>query len=139
MSNSRNLQCTTCPAGSTTEGEIGSTYCVQMELNLLSPGILVMGYVFVALSWCFSLGYFVWIYRNKEHPVVSMGQIEFLTLFCLGTFISSSSIIALGGEALVSEDNTMASRSCQAIPFLYSCGWVLMYSSLTAKSYRLFK
>jgi len=139
MSNSRNLQCMTCPAGSTTEGEIGSTYCVQMELNLLSPGVLVMGYIFVALSWCFSLGYFVWIYRNKEHPVVSMGQIEFLTLFCLGTFISSSSIIALGGEALVSEDNTMASRSCQAIPFLYSCGWVLMYSSLTAKSYRLFK
>jgi len=54
--------------------------------------------------------------------------------------ISTSAIIPLTlAEADVGEDTTAASRHCQAVPFLYSLGWVLMYSSLTAKSYRLNK
>ncbi|KAG7359052.1 7 transmembrane sweet-taste receptor of 3 GCPR-domain containing protein [Nitzschia inconspicua] len=67
-----------------------------------------------------------------------MSQIEFLILICVGALISSSTIIALSFQAGTGEDTHPASAGCTAAPFLYAIGWALQYSSLSAKTYRLF-
>ena len=61
-------------------------------------------------------------------------------MICLGAIISSSAIIPWTmAEAGVDEDTAAADRNCVAWPWLYAIGWSLMYSSLTAKSLRLYK
>ncbi len=131
-------ECLACPTGSTTKGETGATYCLEDDPNLIPQGLKVLGYIFVVSSWSLAIAYMVWMFIHKEDSVVKIGQPEFLLILCIGAMISSSSIIPLSlAEADVGEDTAAASRSCQALPWLYSLGWVLMYSSLTAKSYRL--
>jgi len=130
--------CNTCPEGTETNGS-GATFCVQLEENLIGP-LGIMGYIFVAISWAMSLGYLFWIWRYKTDSVVKISQPEFLTLICLGAIISSSAIIPWTmAEAGVDEDTAAADRNCVAWPWLYAIGWSLMYSSLTAKSLRLYK
>ena len=99
-----------------------------------------MGYLFVAISWSMSLGYIAWIFKYKNDSVVKISQPEFLLLICIGAIISSGAIIPWTlAEAGVGEDTAAASRNCTAWPWLYAIGFVLMYSSLTAKSLRLHK
>lgn len=132
------MQCNACPSESQTNGT-GSTYCIQVEENLIG-GLGIMGYLFVAISWSMSLGYIAWIFKYKNDSVVKISQPEFLLLICIGAIISSGAIIPWTlAEAGVGEDTAAASRNCTAWPWLYAIGFVLMYSSLTAKSLRLHK
>jgi hypothetical protein len=134
------LRCLACPEGGSTMGNIGATSCFRENPNLIPKGLKSMGYLFVVISWSLAIGYIVWMIFNRKDSVIEIGQPEFLFFICVGAIISTSAIIPLTiAEADVGEDTTKASRNCQAIPFLYSLGWVLMYSSLTAKSYRLTK
>ena len=134
------LRCIACPIGSSTMGKRGATACLEDNPNLIPTGLKAMGYVFVICSWSLAIGYIVWMIKHKDDSVVKIGQPEFLFFICIGAIISTSAIIPLTlAEADVNDDTAKASRRCQAFPFLYSLGWVLMYSSLTAKSYRLTK
>ncbi|KAL7532547.1 hypothetical protein ACHAXR_007278 [Thalassiosira sp. AJA248-18] len=133
------MQCDACPPGSTTAVEAGATNCVQLKENLIG-GLQIMGYIFVVISWAMAFGYIAWVVINKNDPVVKVSQPEFLLLICIGAVISTSAIIPWTlAEAGVGEDTAAASRNCIAWPWLYSIGFVLMYSSLTAKSFRLLK
>ncbi|KAK1740327.1 GABA-B receptor [Skeletonema marinoi] len=149
-------KCTLCPAGTFAqyentnllcqqcfEGSIsleGANYCVATKDNLTSVGLQVLGIIFVVVSWSSTIGYMVWLYLKRKNPVVKMSQPESLFLLCVGAFISTSAIIPLTlAEAAPGESTRGASAACRSIPFLYSLGWVLMYTSLTAKSWRLFK
>jgi 7 transmembrane sweet-taste receptor of 3 GCPR len=132
------FQCTPCSAGSSTDGLTGQTSCVAIDDNLLSPGILSFGYVMVALTWLLCLAFMSWIWTYRNDPVVNVSQKEFLILICVGAMISSSTIIALSFQAGSDEDTAQASTGCTVAPFLYTIGWALQYSSLTAKTFRLF-
>lgn len=132
------LKCRQCPEGSTSVE--GANYCVATKDNLTSIGLKVLGIIFVVISWCSAIGYMVWLHLKRNDPVVRMSQPESLFLLCVGAIISSSAIIPLTlAEAAPGESKRGASAACRSIPFLYSLGWVLMYTSLTAKSWRLLK
>ncbi|CAB9529783.1 Gamma-aminobutyric acid (GABA) B receptor [Seminavis robusta] len=93
----------------------------------------------MSLSLCCSLGFAVWTVVHRYDPVVKIGQLEFLLLICLGSMISSSSILPLSIQAGTKDKTTAASAACIAIPWLYSTGWITQYASLFAKSYRMFQ
>ena len=132
------FQCTACPPGSSTNGLTGQTSCVMVDDNLLSTGVLVFGYVMVAITWILCFGFLGWIWIYRKDPVVNVSQKEFLVLICVGALISSSTIISLSFQAGSDEDTSQASVGCTLAPFLYTIGWALQYSSLTAKTFRLF-
>jgi hypothetical protein len=134
------MECIPCPYGSSTLENTGAISCVRENANLIARGFKIMGYLFVIISWSLAIGYIVWMISNKDGSVVKISQPEFLFFICIGAILSTSAIIPLTlAEADVREDTKAASKICQSVPFLYSLGWVLMYSSLTAKSYRLTK
>mmetsp|Transcript_42994 Transcript_42994/g.103963 ORF Transcript_42994/g.103963 Transcript_42994/m.103963 type:complete len:1227 (+) Transcript_42994:445-4125(+) len=132
------FQCTACPPGSTTNGLTGQTSCVMVDDNLLSTGVLIFGYVMVAITWLLCFGFLGWIWFYRNDPVVNVSQKEFLVLICIGALISSSTIISLSFQAGSDDDTSQASIGCTVAPFLYTIGWALQYSSLTAKTFRLF-
>lgn len=53
--------------------------------------------------------------------------------------VSSSAIIALSVQAGSLNDETSATRACQALPWLYTTGWMRQYGSLSAESYRMYQ
>ena len=117
----------------------GRNVCVVEDENLISSGLLAFGYTATGISWFLGLFFLGWIFKHRKENLVKVSQIEFLVLICVGAIISSSTIIALSFQAGSGEDATAASKGCVAAPFLYTIGWVLMYSSLTAKTFRLYK
>lgn len=135
---STSFECQQCPAGSSTNGLKGQDACFAVNDNLMSEGVLVFGYVAVAVTFILSIGFLVWIWAYRHDAVVKISQIEFLVFVCIGAMISSSTIVALSFQAGSSEDTSQASAACTAAPFLYVIGWAVQYSSLTAKTYRLF-
>jgi hypothetical protein len=135
----KELQCTPCPGESGTDGIMGSDQCFVYEDNLLSGGILALGYIATGTTWILAIGFLGWIVKHRNDAVVKVSQLEFLALICLGAMISSSTVVALSLQAGLDEDTSAATAGCMAAPFLYSIGWVLQYSSLSAKTYRLFQ
>ena len=134
----RAFQCEACP-NSNTNGLIGSDRCYVYNDNLLASGILALGYVMTSVSWLLALGFLAWLFTYRKDPVVKVSQVEFLVLICLGAIVSSSSVIALSMQAETGEKTSAATAGCMAAPFLYTIGWTLQYSSLSAKTYRLFQ
>ena len=132
-------ECAPCPDGSHTDGKTGATYCIIVDDNLIPPGILRFGYSAVSISWATSIFFMGWIYTNRKHTVVNIGQPRFLFLICVGAITSTSTIIAIGYQAGTDEDTTAASIGCTVAPFTYTIGWILVYSSLGAKTYRLYR
>lgn len=132
-------QCTTCPERTSTDGLTRQGFCIEKDENLITSGILVFGHVMTGISWCFSLACLVWMTLHRRSTVVRVSQKEFLMIICVGAIVSSSTIVALSLQAGEGEDTSAATAGCKAAPFLYTIGWVLMYSSLSVKTYRLYK
>ncbi|CAB9529372.1 acid type B receptor subunit 2 [Seminavis robusta] len=132
-------ECQPCKDGSGTDASAGAAICHQVEDNLIPRGLLAFGYCIMSLSLCCSLGFGVWTVIHRHDAVVKIGQIEFLLLICLGSMISSSSIIPLSIQAGTKDNTSAASAACITIPWLYSTGWITQYASLFAKSYRMFQ
>jgi hypothetical protein len=148
-------QCLACPEGSSTDGQTGRVVCVKHDAQLLSTGITALGYSLMSLIWLLSGCCMVWLVWHKLDPVVIIGQFQFLVIICVGAIVSSSTILPLtliqtaatnaadadynvGGE-ITYGSAWGATIGCRVAPFLYTTGWVLEYSSLSAKTYRLFK
>ena len=113
--------------------------CIVRDDNLLPNGIITFGYLATCTTWILSICFIFWLVFHRQDPVVKVSQIEFLLLICIGAICSSSTVIALTFQAGTDEDTSAATIGCTVAPFLYAIGWVLQYSSLSAKTYRLFK
>lgn len=101
--------------------------------------MLVFGYIIVGITWMLSLGFIGWLLYYRDDPIVKVSQINFLSIICVGTIISSSTVVALSIQAGFGEDEGPASLGCLVAPWLYSIGWCMQYASLSAKTFRLFK
>ena len=123
----------------TTLGKEGSKICHKQEDNLIPSSLLLFGYMFMSIVFALAIVCLSWTVYNRKDPVVQVGQLPFLVLICIGSMLSSSTIIPLSYQAGVSDDEQAASNACLVIPWLYTTGWMLQYSSLSAKSYRMYK
>jgi len=114
--------------------------CVQRNYQELTLKVLVLGYVIVAISFTLNLCFLFWIFRNRRKNIVRVSQSRFLYLICFGAMLSTSALIpwslSIRGKG---EDPDTVSTSCTSIAILWTIGWVLLYSSLCAKSLRLYR
>eukprot|EP00977_Amphora_coffeiformis_P009421 scaffold2179_cov165-Amphora_coffeaeformis.AAC.25 len=132
-------KCQACPAGSSTVSLEGQTFCTTVEDNLVGVGLKVLGNFGVLCTWILAIYFASWTFRHRNDPVVKIGQTEFLLTICFAAMVSSASVVFLGFEAGSDEDENWADLGCQIAPFLYAAGWVTEYSSLSVKTYRLFR
>ena len=131
--------CYDCDEGTSTEGQEGLHVCFKQDQNLIPRPMKVTGYTLFGINWFLALTFMGWTIKYRKDPVVKIGQMGFLLLICFGALLSSSSILLLSYEAGVDDDTSTATAACRALPFVYWIGWVLQYSSLSAKSYRLYR
>ena len=135
---SMDVTCQVCFEGSTTDGRTGAAMCMEYEENLVSRGLKASGLGLMSIVWLVAVYCMCWTYYHRQNPVVQLSQPIFLVLLCVGSIISSSSIIPLSLHAGSFDDEAPADRACMALPWLYTTGWMLQYSCISVKSYRMY-
>jgi hypothetical protein len=133
------LQCNTCPLGSSTEFLEGRTFCTKVDDEMIGTGLRVLGYFGVACTWVASLYFARWTIQHRSDSVVKIGQMEFLLTICVAAMVSSAAVVFLSFEAGSDDDDKWADLGCRIAPFFYAAGWVTEYSSLGVKTYRLYR
>lgn len=94
------------------------------------------GWALGGISCLTSIIMALWVWRNREERVVRASQPIFLWMLCAGTLIMGSCIFPFGIE-----DDLVSFRgvdiACMASIWLYSIGFVMTYSALFSKMWRI--
>ena len=110
---------------------------VEFNYNYLG-NITILGYTAFLVVGILSIGFGAWTFANRKKRVIMASQPMFLYLICAGVFIFASSIIALGID---DEDHSLrgCDIACMFAPWLVSVGFVLTFSALFSKTWRINK
>ena len=98
----------------------------------------IFGYTLAGIVMALSIVFALWTFWNINARVVRSAQSFFLLMICLGAFVMASTIIPLGVD-----DEHYSQRgcdiSCMASPWLFSIGFVISFSALFSKTWRVNK
>jgi len=109
------------------------------EKHLLGPSVKVVGFLMFGLNCSLVIYSLCWTLQRRKSPLVRRAQPIFLALIGVGCIISSGSILAMLVDEGVTDDQALLDRACMAQPWLYCVGFVLTFSSLYAKVWRVKK
>ena len=114
----------------------------KMEIrdpHYLSKSIQTTGFFLVSLALflCISTG--LWVYRNRESRLVKAGQPEFMYLLCIGGCFVAASLLFLSFDESDGMSEKQLSSMCAAFPWFFVLGYLVMYSAVFSKLWRLSK
>jgi len=89
-----------------------------------------------AVGSIISIAFMGWLHLKRNHPVVRASSLLFCHLVLLGTLIAYQSITMLSLQAKGSAD---MDATCAATPFLLQTAFALVFVSMFAKTYRLYR
>eukprot|EP00814_Leptocylindrus_danicus_P000473 CAMPEP_0116042512 /NCGR_PEP_ID=MMETSP0321-20121206/25738_1 /TAXON_ID=163516 /ORGANISM="Leptocylindrus danicus var. danicus, Strain B650" /LENGTH=948 /DNA_ID=CAMNT_0003523011 /DNA_START=76 /DNA_END=2922 /DNA_ORIENTATION=+ len=106
--------------------------------NSIPDGLRYSGWALSGIAIICSLYFALWTFKNRNVRVVRASQPSFLIMVCVGVFIMSTSIIPMGFDDVIvsQEGNDIA---CAVQPWLYSVGFVIAFSALFSKTWRINK
>ncbi|CAB9516221.1 Gamma-aminobutyric acid (GABA) B receptor [Seminavis robusta] len=112
-----------------------------VNLNLIPPAALVVGYIMAAVAISTSFGFCTWTVYNRATPFVRVSQPFFLFQLCLGTFLMALAIIPLSlpGSSPEQGPNRGLDAACMSVIWLVALGFVISMSALLSKTWRLIK
>ena len=130
-------------------------YVPHEKKSYISDILIILGLCMFGGQCIMSAAFILWTFWQREHPVVKASQPFFLTLIASGAIIMSSAIVPLSqqnGEYrflldeitkqetdVLNPDTPGLDRVCMAFPWLFSLGFVLIFSALFAKILRVRK
>ena len=106
--------------------------------NYLSTALQYSGWALAGLGMLTSLYFAYWSYSRRNERVVRASQPSFLIMICVGVFIMVTSIIPMGIDNQNFSVET-CDIACILIPWLYSIGFVISFSALFSKTWRVNK
>jgi hypothetical protein len=107
--------------------------------HYLSSTVRIIGFCLVGLSLLFSLVTAAWVYFHRESRLVKASQPEFLYLLCFGAALVATSLVFLSFDESQGLSEKRLSRMCSAFPWFFVIGYLVMYSALFCKLWRLSK
>ncbi|KAL7549862.1 hypothetical protein ACHAWF_016594 [Thalassiosira exigua] len=151
----------TCRCSSSAEQRsigVGSTAAchdvVSEDINYVAPALKATGYALFALQLSSSLALATWTARYRNRTAVKAAQPIFLVLVLIGAAVMCSSIVPMGYETSYryledpatgeltetpNPDVRGVDAACMAVPWLVVVGFVVSYSALFAKTWRIKK
>jgi len=126
----------------------------EEDMTYLGDGLKLAGYSAVVVQALASTIAIVWTYYYRDNELVKVSQPIFLRAIAIGCFIMSLTIIPLSVEGdyrfkidsetykLSSEENSDIEKvdsACMALVWMYNMGFILTYSALFAKIWRIKK
>ena len=109
---------------------------IEEDWNLQLKGARVACMVLGSLVMAISIGLIIFIVVQKKHSVIHMSQPPFLIMICVGTLLMSIAIIFV-----VLDDSVTSAAvldvTCSASVWLVSLGFVISFSALFSKLWRV--
>jgi len=119
--------------------------------NYISSWATPFAWALSSLVLFVGVGFVCWLWWKRSHQVIRFAQIEFMCLIILGAIMVTFSLIPLSlddsGIEYYSLDGVLnldvevphLNYTCTLVPWLYITGFVLEFSALFAKVFRLKK
>ncbi|CAB9519885.1 Gamma-aminobutyric acid (GABA) B receptor [Seminavis robusta] len=107
------------------------------DYNLIPLGVQVIGWFFGGAVVFLSLVLVGWTSYNRKLFVVKAGQPMFLSQLCVGTMIMALAVIPMSMQGI--EESSRLDLACMAAPWLIFLGFVIAFSALFSKTWRLNK
>jgi hypothetical protein len=92
-----------------------------------------VGYTFMCIALVSSVLSLVWLCYYRNAYVIISSQPLFLLMISIGTFVMAITILPLGFDELVIDNETALSRACMSVPWLYVGGASFPLSAMFAK------
>jgi len=131
----------------------------DVNLNLLPPGVHILGYALAGIVMVASIVCFIWTFLSRDIFVVRVSQPFFLCQLCVGTFLMALAIIpwsfplsssAYTGDIDIndyvdqdhysdnhSNSNKGLDSACMSTLWLLFMGFSIAFASLASKTWRL--
>jgi hypothetical protein len=108
-----------------------------VDKNLIGSTVIA-GLVLMSVVMATALGFVIWTIHNRNERIVRCSQPNFLVMLSVGTIIMASAILTLGIDDGNSSSEA-ADRACMATPWLLNMGFVISFSALFSKIWRINK
>jgi len=115
--------------------EIGG---VEEERNLISTGVRSACLILASVIILMAIACVAYLVRMRKHAVIRMSQPPFLAMICVGTIIMALTIIPVSMDEGVAGQRSL-DASCSLSPWLFSIGFVVTFSALFSKLWRVNK
>ena len=144
-----------CPDGLMIVNQVENPYCIlspKENFNFIRPGFKYLGYVAVSVQGLVSCFAIAWTYIYRTNELVRVSQPNFLRAIAVGCFIMTTAIIPASIETeyrfkidpmtleLTNEPNPAVKGvdiACMAVFWLHNIGFIIMFSALFAKLWRI--
>jgi hypothetical protein len=113
---------------------------VQEDKHYIGKIGRAIGYTLVGIVTVSVFASFVWLAWNAKERAVRSSQPIFLGMVSVGSFIMASTIIPMSfDEETVVDSVEGLNKACQAAPWLYLMGSIVVFSALFAKTRAIYQ
>lgn len=112
---------------------------VQEDKGLISNGIRLMILVLCTISMWLTISFVVYTFVNREKHSIRLAQPPFLIMICVGAMFMLLSTITLSMDEGAGLTKDGLDACCQATPWFMFIGFVIIFSALFSKLWRLNK
>jgi len=110
----------------------------ETQFDYYSKATRTVAWIMCILVVGLSIAMMFWTRIHETHRVVRASQPIFLYVICLGCLLFASAILPLTIDPSVGQVTTRGCDvACQTVPWLLSIGFSLIFSALSAKTYRI--
>lgn len=109
------------------------------NMNLISTGVRAFCLTLSIIIMILSIGFLVYSIKMKAKRVFKMAQPPFLVMICVGTLLMGVSIIPLSVDEGVTTNQLTLNASCSIFPWFFAIGFIVTFSALFSKLWRVNK
>ena len=111
---------------------------VEEEMNLITTGVRSACLILASVIILLAIACVAYLVRMRKHAVIRMSQPPFLAMICVGTIIMALAIIPVSMDEGAGIQRSL-DVSCSLFPWLFSIGFVVTFSALFSKLWRVNK
>ena len=107
--------------------------------NYPSSGLRIMGYTLMGIALLGAIVSALWVFLCRNHRVLRASQPLFLYLVDFGAAEEASTILTISNDKSYGWSTNALSCACMSNPWLLSTGYIIVYSALFTKLWRVNK
>ncbi|KAL7566630.1 hypothetical protein ACA910_003465 [Epithemia clementina (nom. ined.)] len=109
------------------------------EQNYLSTFLRALGLALMGMTMLAAIICLMWVFVCRKHKVLAASQPIFLYMICFGCFVQTSAILPLSVDENFGWSVKQLDQACMAFPWLLALGYIIVYSALFTKLWRVNK
>jgi len=119
-----------------TSNQPKSLVTLQVDENLVPQGVILFGYIYVAVTALFAIVSIIFVTYFRNAPAICASQPTFLYMVAVGTMVQAFSVVPFSTQEPI--DQRWLDFSCRITPWLMFIGFSITFSGIYIKTKRLY-